>query len=74
MRAASYSKATHATLSEINFDDSAPLDAAKVLLRRREKARQVEVKRQERDQSLVDLATERASPVRSGSMPRARRT
>ncbi|MGQ2908775.1 MAG: AAA family ATPase [Aliihoeflea sp.] len=41
------------------FDDSAPLAAARALLRRREEARQVEGKRQERDQSLVDLATER---------------
>jgi uncharacterized protein YhaN len=41
------------------FDASAPLDAAKVLLRRREEARQLEAKRQERDQALVDLATER---------------
>jgi uncharacterized protein YhaN len=41
------------------FDHSAPLDAAKALLRRREEARQVEAKRQERDQSLVDLASER---------------
>lgn len=41
------------------FNHSAPLDAAKALLRRREEARQVEAKRLERDQSLVDLATER---------------
>lgn len=41
------------------FDDSAPLDAAKALLRRREEATQAEARRQERDQSLVDLATER---------------
>jgi uncharacterized protein YhaN len=41
------------------FDGSAPLDAAKALLRRREEARQVEAKRLERDQSLVDLAAER---------------
>jgi uncharacterized protein YhaN len=40
------------------FDNSAPLDAAKALLRRREEARQVAAKRQERDQALVDLATE----------------
>ncbi|WP_336072147.1 AAA family ATPase [Nitratireductor rhodophyticola] len=41
------------------FDGSAPLDAAKALLRRREEARQVEAKRLERDQTLIDLATER---------------
>ncbi|MGL5445902.1 MAG: AAA family ATPase [Rhabdaerophilum sp.] len=40
------------------FDNNAPLDAAKALLRRREEARQVAAKRQERDQALVDLATE----------------
>jgi len=48
----------HDALAE-TFDGSAPLDAAKALLRRREEARQVEAKRQEREQSLVDLATER---------------
>jgi uncharacterized protein YhaN len=48
----------HDALGE-TFDDSAPLDAARALLRRREEARQVQGKRQERDQSLVDLATER---------------
>ncbi|TYR33525.1 AAA family ATPase [Mesorhizobium microcysteis] len=41
------------------FDDSNPVDAAKILLRRHEEARQVEAKRQERDQSLIDLAIER---------------
>lgn len=41
------------------FDGNAPLDAAKALLRRREEARQVEAKRLERDQTLIDLATER---------------
>ncbi len=40
------------------FDDSAPLDAAKALLRRREEARQVEAKRLERDRTLVELASE----------------
>lgn len=48
----------HESLGE-TFDDSAPLDAAKALLRRREEATQAEARRQERDQSLVDLATER---------------
>lgn len=47
----------HEALGE-TFDGSAPLDAAKALLRRREEASQAEAKRQERDQSLVDLATE----------------
>ncbi|MEO3388787.1 hypothetical protein [Mesorhizobium sp. CAU 1741] len=36
--------------------DGNPLDAAKALLRRREEARQFQAKRQERDQTLVDLA------------------
>nr|WP_278423179.1 AAA family ATPase [Brucella anthropi] len=48
----------HEALAE-TFDNSAPVDAAKALLRRREEARQAEAKRQERDRSLVDLATER---------------
>lgn len=48
----------HDALAE-SFDDIAPLDAARALIRRREEARQAEAKRQERDQSLVDLATER---------------
>jgi uncharacterized protein YhaN len=48
----------HDALGE-TFDGSAPLDAAKALLRRREDARQVDAKRQERDRTLVDLATER---------------
>ncbi|WP_295807618.1 AAA family ATPase [uncultured Nitratireductor sp.] len=47
----------HEALGE-TFDGSAPLDAAKALLRRREEASQAEAKRQERGQSLVDLATE----------------
>lgn len=47
----------HDTLGD-TFDGSAPLDAAKALLRRREEARQVEAKRRERDQTLVDLASE----------------
>ena len=47
----------HEALGE-TFDGSAPLDAAKAVLRRREEASQAEAKRQERDQSLVDLATE----------------
>ncbi|MBX3584610.1 MAG: AAA family ATPase [Rhizobiaceae bacterium] len=41
------------------FDGSNPLDAAKALIRRREEARQVEAKRQERDQVLADLSIER---------------
>lgn len=41
------------------FDGSAPLDAAKAMLRRREEAKRVEAKRLERDQTLVELATER---------------
>jgi uncharacterized protein YhaN len=41
------------------FDGSNPLDGAKALLRRHEEAKQVEAKRLERDQSLVDLASER---------------
>ena len=48
----------HDALAE-TFDHSAPHDAAKALLRRREEARQAEAKRQERDQTLVYLATER---------------
>ena len=40
------------------FDGSNPLDAAKALLRRHEKAKQVEAKRLERDKTLVELATE----------------
>lgn len=41
------------------FDGSNPLGAAKALIRRHEEARQVEAKRQERDQALADLAIER---------------
>lgn len=41
------------------FDGSNPGEAAKALIRRLEEARQVEAKRLERDQMLVDLATER---------------
>lgn len=48
----------HDALGE-TFDHSAPLDAANALLRRRDEARLVEAKRQERDQVFVDLATER---------------
>lgn len=48
----------HDALGE-TFGDNAPLDAARALLRRREGARQVEAKRQERNQTLVNLATER---------------
>lgn len=48
----------HETLGD-KIDDSAPLDAAKALLRRREEARQAEAKGHERDQILVELAIER---------------
>jgi uncharacterized protein YhaN len=48
----------HHALGE-TFDGSTPLDAATALLRRREEAKQVEAKRLERDQTLVELATER---------------
>ncbi len=41
------------------FDGSNPVDAAKTLLRQNQEAKQVEAKRLERDQTLVDLATER---------------
>lgn len=41
------------------FDTDNPLDAAKALIGRYEQARQVEAKRQERDQALADLAAER---------------
>lgn len=41
------------------FDGNNLLVAAKALIRRHEEARQVEAKRQERNQSLVDLAVER---------------
>jgi len=41
------------------FNGSNPGEAAKALIRRLEEARQVEAKRLERDQMLVDLATER---------------
>lgn len=41
------------------FDGSNPVDAAKSLLRQNQEAKQVKAKRLERDQTLVDLATER---------------
>lgn len=41
------------------FDGKNPLEAVKALIRRHEQARQVEAKRQERDQALADLAVER---------------
>lgn len=55
------------------FDGSAPLDAAKALLRRREEARQVEAKRLERDQTLIDLATERERLDRDFAVHAARK-
>ena len=41
------------------FDGSNPVDAAKSLLRQNQEAKQVKAKQLERDQTLVDLATER---------------
>jgi len=41
------------------FDGNNPLIAAKALIQRHEEAKRVETKRQERDQSLADLAIER---------------
>ncbi|CAM5338551.1 hypothetical protein ATER59S_00084 [Aquamicrobium terrae] len=41
------------------LDDSNPLEAAKALIGRHEQARQVEAKRQERDEALAGLAAER---------------
>ncbi|RFB76614.1 AAA family ATPase [Methylovirgula sp. 4M-Z18] len=48
----------HEALGE-TFDGKSPLAAAKILIRRRDDAMQIEAKRRERDQALVDLAMER---------------